>query len=60
MVDGFTTKIACPTVPRLADLDARVEALSTWLHWYNFHRPHMAHGGGMPMSVVNNVPGKHS
>jgi transposase InsO family protein len=39
---------------------ARVEALSTWLHWYNFHRPHMAHGGRTPMSAVNNVPGKHS
>jgi transposase InsO family protein len=39
---------------------ARLDALSTWLHWYNFHRPHMAHRGGTPMSSVNNVPGKHS
>jgi transposase InsO family protein len=39
---------------------ARLEALTTWLHHYNHHRPHMAHDGGAPMSVVNNVPGKHT
>jgi transposase InsO family protein len=39
---------------------ARLDALADWVHWYNFHRPHMAHGGGTPMSAVNNVPGKHS
>jgi len=39
---------------------ARLDALEDWVHWYNFHRPHMAHRGGTPMSVVNNVPRKHS
>jgi transposase InsO family protein len=39
---------------------ARLAALATWQHWYNFHRPHMAHRGGTPMSALNNVPGKHS
>ena len=39
---------------------ARLDVLATWLHWYNFHRPHMAHRGGTPMSAVNNVPGQHS
>jgi transposase InsO family protein len=39
---------------------ARLAALRRWQHWYNFHRPHMAHRGGTPMSAVNNVPGKHS
>ena len=39
---------------------ARLKALSSWVHWYNFHRPHMAHGGGTPMSAANNVPGKHN
>jgi len=39
---------------------ARLEALTTWVHWYNFHRPHMAHRGGTPMSVANNVAGKHN
>src|SRR5204863_971112 len=38
---------------------ARLEALTSWVHWYNFHRPHMSHRGGTPMSA-NNVPGKHS
>ena len=39
---------------------ARLDELTGWVHWYNFHRPHMAHRGGTPMSAVNNVPGKHS
>jgi transposase InsO family protein len=39
---------------------ARLQDLKTWVHWYNFHRPHMAHRGGTPMSAANNVPGKHS
>jgi transposase InsO family protein len=39
---------------------ARLAALTKWQHWYNFHRPHMSHRGGTPMSALNNVPGKHS
>jgi transposase InsO family protein len=39
---------------------ARLRDLASWVHWYNFHRPHMAHRGGTPMSAANNVPGKHS
>lgn len=38
----------------------RLAALSAWVHWYNFHRPHMAHRGGTPMSAANNVPRKHN
>lgn len=38
---------------------ARLAALTEWQHWYNFHRPHMAHRGGTPVSALNNVPGKH-
>jgi transposase InsO family protein len=39
---------------------ARLDDLDRWLHWYNHHRPHMAHNGGAPMSTVNNLPAKHS
>lgn len=39
---------------------ARLDALTSFVHWYNYHRPHMAHRGGTPMSAANNVPGKHS
>jgi transposase InsO family protein len=39
---------------------SRAEQLETWLHDYNYHRPHMAHAGRPPIAVVNNVPRKHS
>jgi transposase InsO family protein len=39
---------------------SRTDELRRWLHDYNYHRPHMAHGGRPPITVVNNVPGKHS
>ena len=39
---------------------SRTEALERWLHDYNYHRPHMAHAGRPPISVLNNVPRKHS
>ena len=39
---------------------ARLDDLDRWQHHYNWHRPHMAHHGGTPMSAVNNVPVKHS
>jgi len=38
----------------------RLQALQSWVHYYNHHRPHMAHDGGAPMSAVNNVPRKYS
>ncbi len=38
----------------------RLDDLDRWLHHYNWHRPHMAHQGGTPMSAVNNLPAKHS
>ncbi len=38
----------------------RVDALETWVHHYNHHRPHLAHDGEVPMAIVNNVCGKHS
>ena len=39
---------------------SRTGTLERWLHHYNYHRPHMAHGGRTPISTVNNVPRKHS
>jgi transposase InsO family protein len=39
---------------------SRTEALERWLHHYNHHRPHMAHGGRSPITVLNNVPRKHN
>jgi transposase InsO family protein len=39
---------------------ARLDALDHWLHHYNHHRPHMAHNGDVPMSLVNNLPTKHT
>ena len=39
---------------------ARLDTLQDWVHRYNHHRPHMAHGGGTPMSVFNNVPGNYT
>jgi transposase InsO family protein len=38
----------------------RLAALESWVHRYNHHRPHMAHRGGAPMSVLNNVPGNYT
>ena len=40
--------------------DSRSEALARWLHDYNYHRPHMAHAGRPPITVLNNVPRKHT
>jgi transposase InsO family protein len=39
---------------------SRTEELERWLHHYNYHRPHMAHAGRSPITVVNNVPRKHT
>jgi transposase InsO family protein len=39
---------------------SRTEALERWLHHYNYHRPHMAHAGRTPITVLNNVPRKHN
>jgi transposase len=39
---------------------SRTDELERWLHHYNYHRPHMAHAGRSPITVVNNVPRKHS
>jgi transposase InsO family protein len=40
--------------------DSRTQELERWLHHYNYHRPHMAHAGRSPITVVNNVPRKHT
>lgn len=37
----------------------RLDQLGPFLHRYNHHRPHTAHGGRTPMSAVNNVSGQH-
>lgn len=44
----------------LPDNASRAEELERWLHHYNYHRPHMAHSGRAPITVVDNVPRKHS
>ena len=36
---------------------ARAEALPSWLHWYNHHRPHAALGALPPSSRVPHLPG---
>jgi transposase InsO family protein len=40
--------------------DSRTKELERWLHTYNYHRPHMAHGGRSPITILNNVPRKHT
>jgi transposase InsO family protein len=42
------------------DNASRSEALDRWLHRYNHHRPHAALGGQAPITVLNNVPRKHT
>ena len=39
---------------------ARLDDLARFVHDYNHHRGHYAHNGGTPMSLVNNVPAKHT
>jgi transposase InsO family protein len=39
---------------------SRTAELDRWLHHYNYHRPHMAHDGRSPITVLNNVPMKHT
>jgi transposase InsO family protein len=39
---------------------ARLSALSGWLHHYNCHRPHTALDGRSPMELLNNVPENYS
>ena len=38
----------------------RAAALEPFLHRYNHHRPHKAHQGRPPMTLLNNVPGNHT
>jgi transposase InsO family protein len=38
----------------------RNDALPSWLHFYNHHRPHSAIGGRPPVSRLTNVPGHHT
>jgi transposase InsO family protein len=39
---------------------ARRNALTSWLHIYNHHRPHTALGGKPPITRVTNLPGQNS
>ena len=39
---------------------ARRNALTSWLHIYNHHRPHTALGGKPPVTRVTNLPGQNS
>jgi transposase InsO family protein len=43
-----------------ASNDSRTQELERWLHAYNYHRPHMAHAGRPPITVLNNVPRNYS
>ena len=38
----------------------RREALSTWLHEYNHHRPHTACGNKPPITRLTNLPGQYN
>ena len=38
----------------------RRQALASWLHEYNHHRPHSAIGAKPPISRLTNVPGQYS
>ncbi len=38
---------------------ARRNALTSWLHIYNHHRPHTALGGKPPVTRVTNLPGRN-
>ena len=40
--------------------DSRTAELKRWLHTYNYHRPHTAHAGRPPITVLNNVLRKHT
>jgi len=39
---------------------SRRNALASWLHVYNHHRPHTALGGKPPITRVTNVPGQNN
>jgi transposase InsO family protein len=39
---------------------ARLDALPSWLHHDNHHRPHRALDGRSPMQLLNNLPGNHT
>jgi transposase InsO family protein len=39
---------------------ARRNALTSWLHIYNHHRPHTAVGGHPPITRVTNLPGQNT
>jgi transposase InsO family protein len=46
---------------RFYDSDTtRHNALPSWLHFYNHHRPHSAIGSHPPITRLNNLPGHHS
>lgn len=36
------------------------DALTGWIHYYNYHRPHTACGNLPPISRLINVPGQYS
>lgn len=43
--------------PAWQSSDERNQALETWLHFYNHHRPHKALGGQPPVTRLNNLVG---
>jgi transposase InsO family protein len=47
------------TQPYTTNTD-RTLALDSFLHRYNWHRPHRALKGGTPMALLDNLPGNHN
>ena len=57
---NLTLKNGWAYVAAYTSNQARLAELPTWLHYYNHHRPHMAHKGKAPMTIVNNLCGNHT
>ena len=54
LADGWAFKKFYPSE------DARLQALPTWIHEYNHHRPHSAIGKAAPITRLDNLAGHHS
>jgi transposase InsO family protein len=54
LADGWAFKQLYPTE------QTRRDALPTWLHHYNHHRPHTAIGKQPPITRLTNLPGQYS
>ena len=57
---NLTLKLGWAYARAYATNQARLDDLPGWLHYYNHHRPHMAHRGKAPMASINNLCGNHN